>query len=312
MRNAPRETKFGKRVLPRLARLMGLGGLLLAAAGCSLFEDETFRLERELAAAHRFMTSLNYNAAADIYRPILEELEVSDPHWPEAAFGYATSLWHQTPPNDGLVEEASQLFERVAAERPGSDWALSARLNLARILMLRDYPGDAEKPEAARSILEGLVEEADGFLRHEAMVRLVETHRMEMDDRASLETARELLRTWLDEHPDNPFAALMWEQLGRMELLDFERPQEALAAFLEAEKIGFSDPSRGGLMLWRIAELARSEGRMEVAVHYYQKLVREAPSSGRAYEAQMALRKIRKTEPGMDAIVIPDLKLFNR
>lgn len=320
MMNAPRELIAGGPVdrrpgrpvlrLPRWLAVAAAG--LLCLTGCSLLEDETFRLEKELAAARDFMSSLNYNAAADVYRPILEDLPEADPHWPEAAFGYATSLWHRTPPGDGLVDEARQVFESIIAARPGSDWARAARLNIARIHMLRDFPGDAEDPAAAIPILEAIAAEAEGFIRHEAMVRLVECHRMDFENRESLERARQLLTDWLAEHPANPLAALMWEQLGWMELLDFERPEAALAAFMEAEAIGFSDPSQGGLMLWRIAELARSAGRIGEAVRFYQKVVREAPSSGRAFEAQRALREIRASVPGMEAIQIPELKLFER
>jgi tetratricopeptide (TPR) repeat protein len=102
----------------------------------------------------------------------------------------------------------------------------------------------------------------------------------------------------------------MWEQVGWLELEVFENRKAAIGAFMEAEEIGFADPSKKGTLLWLLAQLVREEGDPRRAANYYAKLIEEAPSSGRAYEAQQALLDIRDTVPGMESLEIPDISLF--
>ncbi len=290
--------------------LAGLAGLCLLLAGCGWGRDRTAVLEEELARAGAYLDALNFRFALPIYAAVYRELPVEDSHWLEAAFGYANCLWHVAPPSRQNINRAIEVFERIAAEAPGTDWAAAARLSLARIEMLRNFPGDQENPAGAIPILERLLDEAEGPIRHEAMLRLAECHRMDFDNPESLRTARALLTGWLERYPDNPLASVMWEQVGLLDLLSFNDPAGALAALMQAEAIGFGDPGRKGQLLWRMAVLGEQTGRMDLAVRYYQKLILEVPASGRAYEAQQALQRIRDTVPGMEAIEVPDLHLL--
>jgi tetratricopeptide (TPR) repeat protein len=285
--------------------------LVLLLGGCGSGGDGIEELESELTAARQYLSSLNYSAAQKVYEAIYPVLPTDDPHWPEAAFGYANSLWHQTPPSPEGVEQARDIFTELAEKHADTDWGDSALLSLARIEMLRDFPGDEENPAGAEPILERLVEKSRGFIRHEALVRLAECKRMDFRDRESLEAARKLLTDWLEAHPDNPLASLMWEQLAWMELLDFGRSEPALDAFLKAEAIGFADPSQAGLLFWEMAEISREVGRHGEAVRLYKTVITEEPTSGRAYDAQRALIQVRKTVPGFEGIEIPELRLFN-
>jgi tetratricopeptide (TPR) repeat protein len=284
----------------------------LLSAGCSWGTAPEAALEKELARARLFLESLNFNDAGGVYRELVDRLAVDDPHWPEAAFGYASSLWHQTPPSQRAVAEATALFQRIAVEKPATEWAQAALLNLARIEMLRDFPGDVENPTGAIPILEELVAGGSGFIRHEALLRLVECHRMDFHDWASVETGLRRLRDWLDQYPDNPLASVMWEQVANMELLDFKREAAALEAFTEAAAIGFADPSRAGQLLWLMGELAREQRLFEQAARSYRQLIIEAPFSGRAYEARQMLEWIRETIPGMQHIDIPQPTILTR
>lgn len=288
-----------------------ISSLILLLAGCGSGMDGLDELESEMAAARQYLSSLNYAAAGNIYEVIYPALPKDDPHWPEVAFGYANCLWHETPPNPDRVEQAHNIFTELAERQAGTDWGDSALLSLARIEMLRDFPGDAVNPAGAEPILESLVEESTGFIRHEALLRLAECKRMDFRNRESMEAARNLLTGWLEAHPDNPLASLMWEQLAWMELLDFERPEPALEAFLRAEAIGFADPSRAGVLFWEMAEISREVGRYGEAVRLYRKVITDEPTSGRAYDAQRALTQLRKTVPGLEGMEIPELKLFN-
>jgi tetratricopeptide (TPR) repeat protein len=293
--------------------LLGLvaGALMvLSLGGCSWGTDSVEEIEAVMAEGQQLLDSLNYNDAGKLYLPLLERLPEDDAHWPEVAFAYANCLWHQTPPNAAAVDEATALFGRIAETLPDTDWAAASLLSIARIEMLRDFPGDQENPQAAIPILERLIAEQTGLIRHEAVIRLSECHRMALYDWDSIETSLTVLRDWLARHPDNPLAALMWQQIAMSELLDFKRPEAALDALIQAEVIGFADPSRKGQLLWLMAELALGAQRFPEAVEYYQRLIIESPTSGRAYEAQLRLERIRATVPGMEEIEIPPLSLI--
>jgi tetratricopeptide (TPR) repeat protein len=290
----------------RLWITLGLGVIL---SGCGGETTKEGGINRQLEAGARFLDSLNFNQAADIYELLYKDLEETDGRWPEAAFGYAVALWNRTPPSPESIGQAEEVFEQVSRAVPGTEWDRAARLNLARIHMLRDYPGDEEDPEAAIPILEALTRE-NGLLRHEALVRLAECHRMRYDDDESLTAARDQLMSWLEQYPDNPLASLMWEQVGWLELEDLQDREAAVAAFERAAALGFADPSKKGMLLWTLAQLLLEENEPQRAAVYFTRLIEEAPASGRAYEAQVALRKIRETVPGMESLTIPDITLF--
>jgi tetratricopeptide (TPR) repeat protein len=279
------------------------------SAGCAGDATQEEEVSRQLAEGRQLMDSLNFNQALALYEQAYKDLPEDDAHWPEAAFGYATSLWHQTPPNAATIAEAVEVFQSISRLMPGTEWARASRLSWARILMLRDFPGDAENPEAAMPILEALTREG-GMISHEALVRLAECHRMRFADLKELQAARDLLTDWLERHPENPLASLMWEQLAWLELESFNDNGRAIAALEQAEARGFADSSKKGTLLWLLGQLLQERGEHERAALYYTRLIKEVPSSGRAYEAQMVLGSIRDTVPGMESLKIPDINLF--
>ncbi|MGC9452186.1 MAG: tetratricopeptide repeat protein [Oceanipulchritudo sp.] len=298
------------RPIPKSRRsgLLLLAGLLLFN-GCDWGGDEVVALEKELAGARALVESLNYNEARPVYGRIYAELPEADPHWRETAFGYASCLWHMMPPSEENLRQAEAVFGRLSEAAAGTAWGEAARMNLARIQMLRDYPGDEENPEAAIPILRELVERGNGYIRHEALLRLGECHRMDYLNRESIQKALDLYRDWLGKYPEGPLASSLWEQVGWMELLDFGRKREALDAFIKAEHLGLMDPSKKATVLWRICQLAEEVGEFDLAVPYYRKVIREVPTTGRGYESQLALKRIRKTVPGMENLEIPELRI---
>ena len=50
-------------------------------------------------------------------------------------------------------------------------------------------------------------------------------------------------------------------------------------------------------------------GQLDTSITYYQKIVKVTPTSGRAYEAQLALRRLANTHPTKN-IKIPEINLY--
>jgi tetratricopeptide (TPR) repeat protein len=283
-------------------------GFSLGCGGCSGGGLRETRIRSELEIGRDFLNSLNFNQALDIYLDLYGNLTAAAPEWSEVAFGYATCLWHAAPASEENVRQAESVFREIMESIPESDWARISRLHLARIRMLRDFPGDLEDPDGAMPLLEGLLDDST-VVRHEALLRLAECYRMEYDNPDKIRRARDLLAEWLQDYPDNPFAAAMWEQVAWMELLDFKNEEGALEAFQRAFALGFADPTREGELLWRIAELARATGNAKLAATYYARVITDAPSSGRGFEAQEKIKVLRDTVPGMETFTVPELNL---
>lgn len=283
-------------------------GLCLSLVGCGV-RSEPLSLAARWERGLRALSSYEFAQAQRDYRVLSAQLPRGDQRWPEAAYGLALSLWHAEPATAVAAQEAQALFEQISAHPHSGLWGQSAKMNLARMAMLQDYPGDRPDPAQALPLLAQLIETAQGPLRHEALLRWVEAQRMRVGAAEAVVMARGRLREWLLAHPSNPYAGLMWEQLAWMELLDIGDKAAALEAFVAAEANGLADPARLGLILWRIAELAHERGQNLRAARYYRRLILEAPASGRAYEAQQALRKMQAQEPGMSGLSIPDITL---
>lgn len=304
---------YTTRIPLRTCRIWKLGPYILLAvaslgAGCGLGQKDDVKIQEELEIGRGFMNSLNFNQALDIYRSIYEELDYGHPVWIEAAFGYATSLWHSAPAAENDVVQAESVFNEIIERFPDSDWSRVSRLNIARIRMLRDFSGDVEDPTGAIPLLEGLLQDPT-LVRHEALLRLAECYRMQFDDVENIQRAQKILRGWLHDYPENPFAAAMWEQIAWMALLDFGENKTALEAFQRAYELGFSDPTREGELLWRMAELAQATGQPELAASFFGRVVTDAPTSGRAFEAIERIKRLRATVPGMESISVPELNL---
>jgi tetratricopeptide (TPR) repeat protein len=304
-----KSNEFSLQSLFRVAGCLLSIGFSLAGAGCGGNGLNDTRIKSKLETGREFLNSLNFNQALVTYQVLYEDLTVSDPEWRESAFGYATCLWHAAPASEANVTRAESIFREIIEAIPESDWARISRLHLARIRMLRDFPGDPEDPEGAIPLLEELLDDPT-VVRHEALLRLAECYRMDYDNPAKLQRAKEILGEWLQDYPENPFAAAMWEQIGWIELLDFENREGALEAFQRAFRLGFADPTREGELLWRIAELARATGKPKLAATYYARVITDAPSSGRGFEAQEKIKTLRDTVPGMEAVAVPELNLM--
>ena len=114
-----------------------------------------------------------------------------------------------------------------------------------------------------------------------------------------------ILQHWLAAHPNDPLASAMWQYLGQTFFYPLESYEESLACYLEADRLGLLEPGRAGIIYWRMATMAdRLLGKRDVAAAYYTKIVTDAPTSGKAYEAQLALRRLK--------VSVPDIQLFRR
>ncbi|MFA7235543.1 MAG: tetratricopeptide repeat protein [Phycisphaeraceae bacterium] len=298
---------------PHLCRsllLCGLSFAILWAAGCNgdPFDKEPTDQLRQRASNE--LSTFNFQLAADMYHSLLARTPGGDPTRPEVLFGLAMSLQNVVPATAVNIEESRRTFEQLLSESPTCTFAPPATLLLGRIAEVSDYMDDPVDLEGARQWYEKVIAGWPGQpIADEAALRIGGTYIQQYDDRAAIEQGVRYLRDWLKDRPNNEMASVMWQYLGQTYELSLDNPGEALSAYLEADRIGLVNQTLAGRMWWHMTELAEKLGRTETAVTYYRKIVTEAPRSGRAWEAQQALRRISEAHPEM-RIVIPELRSF--
>jgi tetratricopeptide (TPR) repeat protein len=224
----------------------------------------------------------------------------------EALFGLAVCLQHVVPTTRENIAAATELYERVSARAPESHLAARALLNLGRIRELRDYFGDEPDLPGARERYAAVVarwpEEA---IAHEATLRLAGTY-LQTFDPAQVRTGIAVLKEWLGKHPRNPLAAAMWEYAGDAHYFPLREYREALACYRRADELGLLLRGKEGPVYWRMAVIAdRHLNDRAVAIEYYTKIITKTPTSGKAYESQLALQRLGAPVPQI--ALFPDM-----
>ncbi|MGF1632914.1 MAG: tetratricopeptide repeat protein [Phycisphaerae bacterium] len=294
--------------LTGLVLLLGPGAP--AAVGA---EDEEAELAAELQAAAAEASRFSFEEAYNAFGRVMQEATPGSEIWREAAFGRAISAQHRLPPGAGLIAEAERLFGEIIESAPQSPLAARSMLTLGRIRELRDYPGDEiDLPAAIGWYEKVLATYPELPIRHEATVRLAGAYIQQFEDESAVRKGIGILEAYLAAYPTtdvNPLAGLMWQYLGDSYFSRLGDEPAALEAYLKAVDVGLIDIVQAGKIYWRTAVLAERAGRPEVAIAFYQRIITETPRSGRAYESQLALKRLRE-ETDDPSIAIPEIKLF--
>lgn len=283
-----------------------VSAVLLLVGGCSSGNDIDDP-QAVVDIATQELNTYDFTRAAELLGQVYNVLPEDHPLMPEVTFMYAMALWHLTPPTPEQVTEASRLFRTLAEAQPQTPWSREARLNLARVQMLRDYPDDPPQLAAARETLRPLIEgEPVDHLTHEAALRYGESLCAGFENRENIEQGITFLESWLADYPDNPFAATMWEFVGEQYMGLPDKPAEAHDAFRQALELGPASSSNLARFLWRLARLADEDlNRPDLTVEYLLRILRETPRTGRVWEASQWLKRIKATEPGFADLEIP-------
>ncbi|MEO0964107.1 MAG: hypothetical protein AAFY08_03215 [Planctomycetota bacterium] len=247
-----------------------------------------------------------FDAAYDEFTQLREDLTTSDPRYRDACFGLAVAAQHRIPPQDEYIDQATELYNEIIELNATDELAARSMMNLGRILELRDYLGDPHRPDDAIAYYERVHQNfPDRDIAHEAAFRQAGALIQQFDDPDDVPEGVAFLESWLKTHPDNPYAGGM-----HVYLYDYYRErdlkEDALRHLIEGDRVGMPLP-RVGEMYWQAAQLAEAvPGRLDVAIRFYTKTITDAVTSGRAYEAQLALARLKREHPDA-GIEIPEL-----
>ena len=258
-----------------------------------------------IATALDHIRHADFRRAYDLFAAgVLREAEGSVA-WQEAIYGQAVCAEQVTPPSAERRAEARQLYEQLLAVAPESRLAPRVWMDLGRMEELTGLRQTPNRLAAARDYYGKVLEQwPNESIAGEATLRIAATW-VQAFEIEQVKRGVSILQHWLASHPNDPLASAMWQYLGQTFFYPLESYEESLACYLKADRLGLLEPGRAGIIYWRMATMAdRLLGKRDVAAAYYTKIVTDAPTSGKAYEAQLALRRLK--------VSVPDIQLFRR
>lgn len=249
-----------------------------------------------LAEAWREVEFLNFDRAIALFE---SQDTGSSPQAREARIGLALALHYRQPDRESDKRRAAEIYDALIAEIDGAPSDPSDRLAVylrARMLAGVNFPGDRSDTAHAAALFERLINPDTEDVFAELAASHLATLAFAEGTTESAERGVRMLRERLAAQPDHLLAGVQWMQVGnalRYPLNDdsaaMDAYERALDARLPAENL---IPS----VHWRIARLAESAGRTEIARTHYEALAREHGRSLFAHESERALERLAPSE----------------
>lgn len=207
--------------------------VLVVASGCAETKDREAAAKAGIEAVEFF----DFTAALHLLRPVQAEWPEDDPRWLEITYALGLAAWHASPPRQEWIELADRLFERIA-EREGDNLiGAMARMNLARIAEIVDFPGDEPDFETALSIYDALrTEYAGEDIGMQAALRQASLIAFDLTE-ASARQAIALLAEELERNPDTRWAPVVWQYIGDLYIRWLNEIEPALEAYTDRKSV---------------------------------------------------------------------------
>ena len=276
-----------------------LAVLLLASAGLAAAERSVADLIDKATTA---LSQFSFDQPRKPFRLARERAAKGSPEWQQATFGLATCQHHIAPATVEGIAEATALYAELAATAPDSTYTSRCVLNLGRLAELVDFYQDPVDIAEARARYREVAQRwPTQDIAGEATFRLASSlvQSLAADDLAQAITT---LDGWLASHPQEPLAPAMWQYLGDVHFLYRQDWQAALDAYRKADDLGLIWAGREAIVWWRMAVLAETKlNDRATAIRYYTRICTDGQTSGKAFEAQLALARLGVQPPELSA-----------
>jgi hypothetical protein len=272
-----------------MRRIRYLVGVVLATT-CARAAPLALDPDTLIAEGTRMCLHYSYDQAEKFFAAARSAADPGSQTWLEATLGLAVALHHRVPLSAQRIhEQAAPLYEEVFAKGGPSLLAAQAALNRGRIAQQRDEKADTVDNATAQLWYQKVI---DGWphdpIAGEATIRMAVSliESFEPDQvRKGIALAEERAAAF----PDQMWAGSLWQLAGDSWWTVLGNRAEAIRCLLQAEKFGFADPSRAWVPVWRIASLAKDEGKSDIAIEHFRAIITKYPSSGKGWEAQQHL-----------------------
>lgn len=235
----------------------------------------------------------NFKKAHRLFTHALKRTEKGSESWQKALFGKSVAVHHIFPCTQENIQEAEEGYQLLIQTVPDSGYAPRCMLHIGRIRELPDFYQDEKKPAEARKWYTRVIKTwPESNIASEAALRTAATY-IQTFDADEVRKGISYLKEWLRKHPGNALASGMWMYIGDTCLNPLNEYQNSLDSYIKADTIGFPEPERAGRLYWRMAVIAETHLDDKTnAEKYYRKIIEITPTSGKAYEAQLALKRM--------------------
>lgn len=283
-------------------RLNRCGSLLMVVVLGSLLPAAEQSVAELLTKASTGLTQFTFDWPQPLFREALSRATPDSDEWAHATFGLATCRLYVNPVTEDGVAEATKLFGEILTRTPTSRFAPNACMTLGRIAEQPDfYKDQADLPGARLRYQEVMAKWPDLPMAGEAALRLAGTYattNTPEDARLGITT----LQDWLKTHPADPLAAAMYQFMGDTTYLRLADKAGSLPFYLKADDLGLPSKTKAWKIHWRIAQTAQYEAHdLPLAIRYYTRICTDSQTSGKAFEAQLALAKLGAPVPELTA-----------
>ncbi len=284
---------------PMLRKLAG--GLCLLVISTVASGSAPRDVAEVLKEAATEVSYLGFDKAYPLYAEAQQLAQEGSEQWQAAVFGQALCLQQIAPVTADRLQAASSLYTSLIERYPDSKYTPQAMMAMGRMAELVDYLGDQPDREAARQWYAKAREKAGegSDLSHEATLRIAATY-VQSYEPDQCRHALEMLEQWLAKYPNNPLASAMWQYSGDTWFFPLKDEKKAVACYLKADELGLLEQGREGPIYWKIANLAQRNGMRDIAIQYFTKVIVKTPTSGKAYESQLALQRLGAPVPRIE------------
>jgi len=225
---------------------------------------------------------------------------------------YGLGVAHSLSQQADSLELARVNFEEVVRRAPDSEQAAWSLLGLARAIDIAgtpvvtiDAPSIASDQEPVRRAYQRVIDQFPGHVVALEALILQQSTLVASLDADDAKRAIATLEKFAADRPRGPFAGPAYDLLAQAykTLRDPENQVRVrrLAIELREPNPSHPNPDHSGAY-WALASIAEFEaGDFAVAREYYRRLLLEYPNDFRAFNAQLALERMDKTEARLRA-----------
>ncbi len=262
---------------------------------CSCGTPPPIDVVQEITAGTAALGGFRFDLARQSFDRAASAAPANSVEWRQAVLGQAVCAQHIAPVTEAAITEAIALYRSLAAGST-ADAAL-ATLHLGRMCEQIDFLGDTIDLPGAREHYRAVTTRwPDAAIAGEATVRLMGTYVQTLDP-AQVREGITIAEARLASHPSDPWSGTLWQLISETWQRPLGEKAKAVDALRHAVAAGLAEPSRAWEMQWRLARLSEDLQDPASAIAAYREIVLHYPTSGKAWEAQQALKRLGQEPP---------------
>lgn len=253
------------------------------------------QLGAELIRAWQYLDDLKFEDAREEFDLVFKAERAGEGDRVQALYGLALCYKYTFPRPDTDLSRA--YFERILSEYPSNSVAAWSLMELGMLEDLESVEGRRRARQYYEEVLESYPE---SVAVHEVVLRLADTYlRFELDS-TLIERGLAVLENHIYRYPDNPLVGSMHYRLAYFYYACLQDYERSLPHAIRIGELRMEDPFRRPADNWQTAMNFLRLGRVEEALPWFERIVRENPQSRQVLSARQMIDTIEVYLKGRD------------